>query len=314
MNKSTITFNSVSKLFDDRLVLDNINLNLESGKIIGITGTNGSGKSTLVRLMSGVYKPDTGTVLFNEHPVFDNPLSKNQIVLISDKPYYPLNSSIHTMKKRYSSMYDMFDEKLFMKLADYFELSEDMKVSKLSKGKKRLLSIILAFSCGTSFMLLDETFDGIDPINKSKFKHLLFDRVTTKGLGCILTSHSLFELSEMCDEIILIDKGKLVVHKDITDLRSTFCKVMIAFDTKIDSTIYKDFGLDVISLTTNGRLSNIIFKNSPEECRKKLTTLSPLILETAQLSLDEIFILLSNDKSFAALSEILTGKENTIYA
>lgn len=205
----------VNKSLNGHLVIDDCSFTVKSNTVFGIVGINGVGKTTLLRLCSGILKPDSGTILLGTETVYENYLAKKDIVFISDYPFFEPSSTIKQVLNFYYSFYKI-DHNYFMYLLDLFSLKINDSLMYLSKGKLKRVFLAIALAIGPKLLLLDETFDGLDPICKRIFKNELKKLVDRKNINVVLTSHSLRELSNICDAIGYLEDGKLITLNDKT--------------------------------------------------------------------------------------------------
>jgi len=151
-----IQLRTVTKAFQSRKVLDELSLTIPKGSVFGLVGPNGSGKSTLLRLLCGVYRLDGGFITYDDQPVYDNVDMKGKIFFVADDPYFLINSTMAEMKKFYQLFYPNFDEGFYKELIKQFTVSENMKISSMSKGMKRQVILILALAIRPEYLFLDE--------------------------------------------------------------------------------------------------------------------------------------------------------------
>lgn len=199
-----INIQKINKSFDEHHVLKDISLSIKEGSVFGIIGVNGSGKSTLLRLMSGVLLPDSGDILVDDQSVCHTNNKPTHIFYLSDQPAYTFQMTLHELMSFYQVFYPM-DVTLFGEILKRFNLDKDMVLSKISKGLRRQCYIAIAFASGAKYLLLDEVFDGLDPVARLTFKQLMVEQLGEKTF--ILTSHSLRELEDICDAFGMIDEG-----------------------------------------------------------------------------------------------------------
>lgn len=298
-NRDFLQIRNVSKNFDSVKAVNNVNLDFEKGKIYGIVGTNGSGKSTLLRLISGVYKPVEGEVTYDGVPVFDEPKSKENIIFLPDDPYFMSGATMHKMSKIYQMLFPNFDIKRFEHLMETFHFPDKTNILHMSKGQKRQAAIILSLSVKSPVVLLDESFDGLDPIVRTLVKQIVYEDVEKNSVTYIITSHSLKELEEICDNIILLHNGEILLNETLDDTQKLYSKVQLALNKEITIDELKSTGLEILEFSSSGKISNIVFANTNDECMDKLSKLNPLILEINQLSLDEIFIIKAKKSGYS---------------
>ena len=160
-----IETSGLTKRFDDITAVDHIDAKIKEGSVFGLIGTNGAGKSTFLRMVSGILKPDEGTVLIDGENVYENPKVKSKFFYISDDQYFFANGTPVELMKFYKTIYPAFDEPRFFHLLESFDLGKKRKISTFSKGMKKQLSIIYGICAGTDYIFCDETFDGLDPVS-----------------------------------------------------------------------------------------------------------------------------------------------------
>ena len=199
-----IEVKNITKKFGDFTALDNVTCTIPEGCIFGMVGSNGAGKSTLLRLISGVYQPDGGEILIDGEPVWENKTIKSQIAYVPDELFFLGGATMERMAKLYAAAYPTFDKKRFAELAESFGLDVKKPVSTFSKGMRRQASTILALSSRPKYIFFDETFDGLDPIMRTLVKKLICNDVLERNATAIITSHSLRELEDTCDQLALL--------------------------------------------------------------------------------------------------------------
>ena len=282
-----ISIKNLTKNFDDFTALDNVSCNIEKGVIYGVVGSNGAGKSTLLRLLSGIYKADGGIIEVDGENVWENPTVKENIVFVPDDIFYLNGSNLNRMAKLYASVYKNFDYSRFNFLVQTFKLDSKKSINTFSKGMKRQAAVILALSCHAQYMFFDETFDGLDPVMRALVKKLICDDVIENNVTAIMTSHSLRELEDTCDQLALLHKGGLVFESDISNLKTSLFKVQVAFSNDFTQA---DFGdLDILHYEKSGSVANMIVKGDKEITISELKKMNPLLLDILPLSLEEVF-------------------------
>ena len=207
-----IELKNLDKTFQDIHAVDHISGSIREGMVFGLIGSNGAGKSTLLRMISGIIRPDSGEVLVDGKPVYENPEIKSQICFLSDSPYYFPNADIRQMRDYYAMIYPSFNRKLFDSLTEKFKLESKRKISSFSKGMKKQVSILLGICSGTRYLLCDETFDGLDPVIRQAVKSLFASEIMNRDFTPVISSHNLRELEDICDSIGLLHQGKTSAH------------------------------------------------------------------------------------------------------
>lgn len=277
----------LTKEFDGYKALDNVSCEIPEGCIYGMVGSNGAGKSTFLRLVSGIYRPEKGTVMIDDEPVYENPNIKNRIAFVPDDLYFVYNATMRKMAKFYAGVYNDFDMKRFELLAETFKLDPAKPVSTFSKGMKRQAAIILAVSCRPKYLFLDETFDGLDPVMRTLVKSIICTDVEERKSTAILTSHSLRELEDTCDQLALLHRGGLIFESDISKLKTSLFKVQVAFLDDYGKERFE--ALEMLHFAKSGSVSNIILRGDKEEVTAFLWKMNPVILDVLPLTLEEVF-------------------------
>lgn len=278
---------NVTKAFKDKSVLDNVSLNIDHGSIFGLVGVNGAGKSTLLRSVAGIYSLDDGLVLFEGLDTYVDPEIRKRIFLVSDDPYYPYGSSIKSLKMFYKSFYD-FDEEVYQKYLNLFKLSETDNISNFSKGMKRQALLLIALACKPELLLLDEAFDGLDPIVRVHIKNALSDLIEDNNSLIIISSHNLKELEDICDSYGILENGHIETYGDLLESKTNINKYQLAFKEEVDIEMFK--GFDVLYKNMEGRIVTLVIKGNREDVSKKLEALNPLILDVLNVNFEELFI------------------------
>ena len=278
---------SLIKRFGNFLALDDVSMSLKEGHILGLVGSNGAGKSTFMRIMAGVYRPDSGIVLKDEMPVYENPCAKDRISYISDELYLPDNFTLIKMARMYKDLFKTFDEDYFKELIVRFGLAGNQVFGSFSKGMKRQAAVLLALSRRPDVMLLDETFDGLDPIMREFVKKIICADVFDRQSCAIITSHSLRELEDICDSLALMHRGKIIIESDVENLKTKQFRVQIAFKDAFDMSRFE--GVEIAKFKKSGSVANMIVKGDRDEIINKLRGMNPNILDVLPLSLEEVF-------------------------
>lgn len=278
---------NVTKYFDNFLALNEMSCKIPKGCIYGLVGSNGAGKSTFLRLLTGIYKPDKGEIYIDDLPVWENPDVKEKFVFVPDDLYFPSGANMLKMASLYSAIYKKFDMKRFEYLAESFKLDTKKSINTFSKGMKRQVVIILALSCHADYLFFDETFDGLDPVMRNLVKALICEDVIENKTTAIITSHSLRELEDLCDQLSLLHKGGLVFESDISSLKTSLFKVQLSFKEDYDESKFE--GIELLHYTKTGSVANLIVKGDKNIIIPKLEAMNPILLDILSLNLEEVF-------------------------
>lgn len=277
----------LTKVFEKYTALNNVSCNISSGCICGIVGSNGAGKSTFLRLLAGVYKADKGSIYIDDMPVFDNPEVKAKIAYVPDELYFIPNATIEKMMDLYASVYPQYNKAKCLALAAKLKLNPKQNINTFSKGMKRQASTILALAAETEYIFFDETFDGLDPVIRNFVKSIICEEVYERKSTAIITSHSLRELEDICDQLALLHKGGLILQSDIDNLKTSHCKIQVAFSYDYDETLFKD--IEHLRFKKTGSVASMIVKGNLEETKNLIEAMNPILLDILPLTLEEVF-------------------------
>ena len=284
-----IQVKEVEKKFDEIKAVSNLTLDIPDGEVFGLVGTNGAGKSTLLRMLCGVLKPDKGSILTDGQNVYENPAVKELFFLIPDEAYFFPNAKPGDIADYYRAVYQSFDRELFFTLLGKFGLSEDRRIKTFSKGMKKQLSLLLGFSAKPRYLLLDETFDGLDPVMRQAVKSLIAGEITKRDFTPIIASHNLRELEDICDRIGLLHEGGILLSKELYEMKLQIHKVQCVIpDPASEEKLLRS--LDVVQMNRQGSLLTLTARGSRDEIMNKVNLSDPIFSEVIPLSLEEIFI------------------------
>lgn len=291
-----IEFVNVTKKFGDFTAVENISFKVEPSSIYGLIGYNGAGKTTLLKTAAGIYKADEGAVLMDGVPTFDNDIIRRDMFYIPDDLYFPMNATINSMAKFYADYHPNFSFKTLNNLVEVFGLDPKKKIRGFSKGMKRQAEIILALASRPKYMLLDETFDGLDPQKREITKKLFIEYVAESECSLIISSHNLPELADLCDNAGLVNGKKLAMDCSVYDISANYSKFRLIFDREITEADFKD--IQYKSLEIDGRVAMIIFDKNTNEQKEKLNALLPMAIDEYQLTMEEVFLNEMEDKKY----------------
>ncbi len=278
------------KKFGKNIALNGLSCNIADGCLYGLVGSNGAGKSTFLRLISGIYRADKGEVTYDGVPVFDNPAVKEMIVFIADDLYFASQSSMNDMAALYKAIYKNFDMERFKTLTDTFRLNPRANISTFSKGMRRQAAMILGMSAKPKYLFFDETFDGLDPVMRNLVKKVIYNDAAENGTTVIISSHSLRELEDTCDQLALLHHGGIVLESDVQNLKTSLYKVQIAFSEPFDKEKFAPLGLDIQNYSQHGSVAVFIARGDSEAALATLKAQEPLLLDSLPLNLEEVFI------------------------
>ncbi|MBR5341406.1 MAG: ABC transporter ATP-binding protein [Erysipelotrichaceae bacterium] len=282
-----LKINNISKSFDTKKVLNNLSLEVNDGSIFGLVGVNGAGKSTLLRCVAGIYRTDEGNVEFNGIDTYKDENIRKDIFFVNDDPYYPMASNIKSLKEFYSSYYP-FDEVVYFKTLKLFGLDENKPVNTFSKGMKRQTLLLFALAIRPKLLLLDEAFDGLDPLVRYNLKKSLYEFIEDSHATIIISSHNLKELEDICDSYGILENGKIETYGDLLESKQNINKYQLAFKKEPDESAFEKF--DILHQSKEGSVYSLVIKGDKEETVKELKKLKPIILDTLSVNFEELFI------------------------
>ena len=298
-----IKIQNLTKRFQDFTALQNVTCTIGTGCIYGMVGSNGAGKSTFLRTLTGVYQPDGGEVLIDGQPVWDNPAVKRRIAYVPDELYFLSGASLKRMARMYRALYPDFDADHFWKLCDKLQLPKNKSLGQFSKGMRRQAATILALATHPDYLFFDETFDGLDPVMRNYVKSLICEEVLDRGASAIITSHSLRELEDVCDHVGILNHGKVLLERSLSDLQDNTVKLQVAYQGVTEPPLPAE--LNILHRSHVGRVYTYIVRGSSQEIMRRMQITEPVLLESIPLTLEEIFIYELGGVDYAAKDILL---------
>ncbi len=282
-----IEIKNMSHSLGKKTVLRDISLKITDNTILGIVGINGAGKSTLLRLLAGVYLPDEGSIQYDGKNPADAETRKD-IFFLPDDPYYTAFMTPNTLFQFYEAFHPAIDPEIYNQLLAQYKIDKDGKVRNFSKGMRRQVFIALALAVKPKYLLLDEAFDGLDPLSRKIFKDAIISLVEEGRTTVLIASHSLRELEDFCDQFILIDSNIIKNQGDIAEHVGSLCKFELAFTQAVSEEAFSH--LPVAALVIKNRFVQIVLEGNSQEMREKLEALSPAVMDEMPLDFEETFI------------------------
>lgn len=279
----------VCKRFGNIEAVKDVSVTIKKGEVFGLIGTNGAGKSTFLRMVCGVLKPDSGNILVDDRPVFENPDVKRDIFYISDDQYYLTNANPIEMMHFYKDFYPEFDTERFLNMLGKFQLDSKRKINTFSKGMKKQLSVLLGVCANTKYLLCDETFDGLDPVMRQAVKSIFAGELTNRDFTPIIASHNLRELEDICDSVGVLHQGGVLMQKDLEEMKLNIHTIQCVFSNPSDEEQLLQ-ALDIVKAEKRGTLNLITVRGKRDEILAMVNAFSPIFAEVLPLSLEEIFI------------------------
>jgi len=272
----------VTKTFQTFKALDDLSLTVPQGSVYGLVGPNGAGKSTAIRHMTGVYRPDAGQITLEGLPIYENPLIKNRICSIPDEIFFFPSATLEEMRRFYRGIYPNFDDTLFDRLYDIFQLPKKSPIRRFSKGMQKQAAFHLSICTRPDVLVLDEPVDGLDPVMRRQVWSLILSDVAQRETTVLISSHNLRELEDICDHVGIMDHGRMLLEKSLADMQGSTVKLQLVGDAPE--------GLDILHETQSGRLKTLIVRGTAAEVAQRTQLAKPAYFDILPLSLEEIFI------------------------
>ena len=261
-----LNLNNVTKTFGSFKALDCLSLSVPKGAVYGLVGPNGAGKSTVIRHLTGIYRPDSGTVTIDGQPVADDPNLKERIGYISDDVFYFPAATMEDMHRFYR---------------DVFPLPTG-SIRRFSKGMQKQAAFHLTLSARPDVLILDEPVDGLDPVMRRQVMSLVLSDVAERGTTVLISSHNLRELEDVCDHVGILNHGKMLLEKSLADMQGGTVKLQIVGDAPA--------GFPILHESRSGRLNTFILRGAYPQVEERCRQMNPPYFDVLPLSLEEIFI------------------------
>ena len=273
---------NITKSFDGFKALDNLSMTVPKGAVYGLVGPNGAGKSTAIRIVTGVYRPDSGTVSVEGAPVWENDAVKARMGYIPDEIFYFPSATLDELQSYYKSFYKNFDTDLYRRLFDIFQLPQKGQLRRFSKGMQKQAAFHLSICTRPDMLILDEPVDGLDPVMRRQVWSLLLSEVAQRETTVLISSHNLRELEDICDHVGIMDHGKMLLERSLADMQGNISKLQIVGDVPQ--------GLEVLHESNSGRLRTLVVRGGAEQVEAMAKSVNPAYFDVLPLSLEEIFI------------------------
>ena len=294
---------NVVKTFDGFRALDGLTMTVPKGAVYGLVGPNGAGKSTIIRHLAGIYRQDSGEVLLDGQPVYENTGAKRRMAVIGDDWYYFPQAGIKEMAKFFAGIYPDFSWERYEKLKQVFPLDEKMMLRRMSKGMQKQAAFWLTVCCMPEYLILDEPVDGLDPVMRRQVWSLLLGDVAERGTTVLVSSHNLRELEDVCDHVGILNHGKVLLERSLSDLQDNTVKLQVAYQGVTEPVLPTE--LNILHRSHVGRVYTYIVRGSSQEILRRMQITEPVLLESIPLTLEEIFIYELGGVEYAAKDILL---------
>lgn len=206
----------LTKRYGRAIALDNVNLTLESGRVIGLLGPNGSGKTTFIKLCNGLLTPSAGEIRIGG--MKPGKESKALVSYLPDRPFLPDWMSVKQALDLYEDFYADFRRERAVEMLTHLSIQEDQRIHKMSKGTKEKVQLILVMSRAAKLYLLDEPIGGVDPATRDYILHTIITNYEPDA-AVVLSTHLISDVEPVLDEVVFIDRGEIVLHESVDGLR-----------------------------------------------------------------------------------------------
>lgn len=289
-----IELKSVTKSYDRGMkpVVEDISFSVEPGKIHGLIGPNGSGKTTLIKCMTGIFTTDSGEILVDGEPVYDNPPVKKRIGYVADNCNYFPKYRVMDMVKFYAGMYEKFDREEFEKLNELFEIPMKRRIGHLSKGQKMRTSFMLNMAMNPDILILDEPTSGLDAIAKEDLLNQIVTKVEYGELAVVISSHHLHELERICDTVTMLGTVGVNYQGNLEEAKAQIGKFQVVFKNGVPEGVLSD--RRILNYSNIGSVYTFLWRDdgegSTEEAEAFFAESGADLVEKTEISLEELFI------------------------
>ncbi|MDT3428082.1 ABC-2 type transport system ATP-binding protein [Paenibacillus forsythiae] len=291
-----ISIEGVSKTFGRFTALEDISFEIADGRICGLVGYNGAGKTTLLKMIAGIYRPEAGRITIDGIPVYENERLKRRLFMAQDDPYFLPQGSLQSMALFFSGFYPNWSHKTYRELVDFFELDPEARISGFSKGMQRQAALILAFATMPQYLLMDESFDGLDLSKRNQLKSIMFEYMKKHGTNIVISSHNLRELEGLCDYIAIIRDKRLSFATTVDEMRRRRTKYRVTFQG--DNGAEQLLGIQARNITRDDDSYIFTWDGGADELRSRLEPASPIWIASEPMTLEEIFLDEMEDKEY----------------
>jgi len=274
----------VSNKFQELEALKDVSLSVQRSSIYGLVCSNGAGKTTLLKILAGIYRQNSGELTIDSQPVFENDAIKARTSFIPDLPYFFPNFSIQHTAHFYAQIYPQWNQARLEKLGGVFNIEVKRRIKTLSKGMQRQVSFWLSLALMPDVMILDGPLDGLDPVMRQKVKNLIIQDVAEREMTVMISSHNLRDLEDICDYIGILHQGRMLIQKDLDDLKADVHKIQLAFRGEIPPALLQD--MQPLYQEKRGRVLVLIVCGVYEDMIRRMRSYHPAVLDVLPLTLE----------------------------
>ncbi len=288
MSESVVDIKGVSRSFGKKIALDEVDLSVPQGSVVGLVGENGAGKTTLLKHVLGLFKARTGTVrVFGKDPVTDPETVLGEIGYLSEVRDLPDWMKIGELMSYTKAFFPSWDDAFAEELREMFELSLDQKVKTLSRGQRARAGLIAAIAHRPQLLVLDEPSSGLDPVVRRDILSAIIRTVADEGRTVLFSSHLLDEVQRVSDHVAMLHLGKMLLTSPMDDVLTSHHRLTVRFEQPLDSPLKVDGAL---RCEGEGREWTVLCNGEQASVEAQLTQLNGEIVDRSAPSLDEIFV------------------------
>ena len=288
MSESVVDIKGVSRSFGKKIALDEVDLSVAKGSVVGLVGENGAGKTTLLKHILGLFKPRNGTVrVFGKDPVEDPESVLGEIGYLSEIRDLPDWMKIGELMSYTKAFFPSWDDSFAEELRNMFELSLDQKVKTLSRGQRARAGLIAAIAHRPQLLVLDEPSSGLDPVVRRDILSAIIRTVADEGRTVLFSSHLLDEVQRVSDHVAMLHRGKMLLTSPLDDVLTSHHRITVRFEQPLESPLKIDAAL---RCEGEGREWTVLCNGERARVEAQLTKLNGEIVDRAAPTLDEIFV------------------------
>lgn len=288
-----IELKHVTKSYDRgaKPVVEDISFAVERGKIHGLIGPNGSGKTTLIKCITGILTVDSGEILLDGAPIYDNPQMKKRMGYVADYCNFFPKYRVQDMIKFYDGMYEKFDREEFEKLNEIFNIPLKRKIGHLSKGQKMRTSFMLNMAINPDVLVLDEPTSGLDAMAKADLLDHIVTKVEYGELAVIISTHHLYELEKICDTVTMLGETGVKFQGNLDEVKAQISKYQVVFKNGVPEGVLGD--KRILSYSNIGSVYTFLWDHEQEDeegAEEFFGGKGADLVEQTEISLEELFI------------------------
>jgi ABC-2 type transport system ATP-binding protein len=288
MSEAVVDIKGVSRSFGKKIALDEVDLSVAKGSVVGLVGENGAGKTTLLKHVLGLLRATTGSVrVFGKDPVEDPEAVLGEIGYLSEVRDLPDWMKIGELMSYTKAFFPSWDDAFAEELRNMFELSLDQKVKTLSRGQRARAGLIAAIAHRPQLLVLDEPSSGLDPVVRRDILSAIIRTVADEGRTVLFSSHLLDEVQRVSDHVAMLHLGKMLLTSPMDDVLTSHHRLTVRFEQPLDSPLKID---NALRCEGEGREWTVLCNGERASVEAQLTQLNGEIVDRASPTLDEIFV------------------------